>query len=61
MYYIQYVSLIYGLFIDIKHVTLTQSETLQTDAKFKKLKSAMYFLNKDILFDICDSSREIQA
>ena len=52
MYYIQYVSLSYGIFIDIKYVTVTQTETIQTDDKLENLKLAMYFLNKDISFDI---------
>ena len=53
MYYVQYVSLSYGFFIEIKHVTVTQTETIQTDDKFENLKFAMYFFNKDIiLFDI---------
>ena len=43
MYYIQYVRLFYGHFIDIKHVTVTQAETRQTDDKFENLKFAMYF------------------
>ena len=38
MFYIQYVSLCYRLFNDIKHVTVTQTETIQTDDKFENLK-----------------------
>ena len=42
-----------AFFIEIKHVTVTQTETIQTDDKFENLKFAMYFFNKDIiLFDI---------
>ena len=52
MYHIQFISLLYDLFIDIKHVNITWTDNVRVWDKFEKMKFTIYFLNKDISVDI---------
>ena len=47
MYYIHLISLLCGLFIDIKHVKIPWTDTIQASSKFENSKFATYFVNKD--------------
>ena len=52
MYYIHFISLLCGLFIDIKHVKITWTDTIQASRKFENSKFATIFFNKDFSFNI---------
>ena len=52
MYYIHFIGLLCGLFIDIKHVKITWTDTIQASMKFENSKFATIFLNKDFSFNI---------
>ena len=52
IYYTPFISLLYGPFIDIKYVTVTWTYTIQAYSKIENLKKKLYFLNKEISFDI---------
>ena len=52
MYHIYIVSLLYGLLIDVKYVKIIGTDTIQGYSEFENLKLFIYFLNKDISFDI---------
>ena len=41
-YYIHFISLLCGLFIYIKHVQITWTDTIQTSSKFENSKFATY-------------------
>ena len=52
MYYKHIISLRYGLSIDIKHVKITWTDTIQAYDKFEHLKFLLYFFNKGTSFNI---------
>ena len=56
MHYICVISLLYGLFIDIRYVRYVKIKwtpgTIQAYDKFENLKILLYFFNKDISFEI---------
>ena len=52
MYHIPLTTLLYGLFIDIKHVKFTGPETKRARCESENLKFFIYFLNKDISLNI---------
>ena len=52
MYHVPLITLLYGLFIDIKYVKITWSETKRANSKCENLIFFIYFFNKDISLKI---------
>ena len=52
MYYIPPFTLLYGRFIDIKHVNIVCFETKLACSEYENLKFVIYFFNKDISLNI---------
>ena len=52
MHYIPSFTLLYGRFIDIKHVKIVCSETKLACSEYENLKFFIYFFNKDISLNI---------
>ena len=52
MYHIHFISLVYGLLIDVKYIKIIWIDTIRGCSEFENLNFFIYFLNKDISFNI---------